>query len=189
VLGLGEELFDRIEVGEYLGRKMSLAPAERIAWRMPFPLWLPRLSRMTMLAHSVDNVHFSYSRGGSQVLNGISLKIEPGEMVALVGPSGGGKSTLVRLALRLCDPTAGAVLIDGIDLRSVTLESLRKAVAAVFQEPFVFHGSIGENIRYGRPEANHDQMRAVAGAAHVEDFVRLEPNGYGTPAGPRGERL
>lgn len=131
------------------------------------------------------DLHFAYSPG-ADVLRGISLRIEPGETVAVVGPSGSGKSTLVRLALRLYDPTAGAVLIDGVDVRDVTFESLKRTVGVVFQEPYVFRGSIAENIRYGENDVSHDRVLAAAQAAHIHDFVEAQPGGYSTLVGPRG---
>jgi ABC-type multidrug transport system fused ATPase/permease subunit len=135
-----------------------------------------------------NDLHFAYTPG-AEVLRGISLRIEPGETVAVVGPSGSGKSTLVRLALRLYDPTAGAVLIDGMDVRDITLESLRRTVGIVFQEPYVFSGSIAENIRYGQHDASDDQVAAAARAAHIHAFVDAQPGGYSTLVGPRGGSL
>ena len=115
--------------------------------------------------------------------------IDPGETVAVVGPNGSGKSTSVQLALRLYDPSEGAVSIDGTDLRDVTLESLRRAVAVVFQEPSVFRGTISENIRYGRPDASDKAVISMAQAAHVHAFANALPQGYATPIGPRGSWL
>jgi len=133
-------------------------------------------------------VSFAYPRGG-KVLDGVSLRIEPGETVAVVGPSGSGKSTLVRLLLRLYDPSGGAVLVDGTDVRDVTLASLRRAIAVVLQEPFVFRGTIADNIRYGRPDAPEQAVAAAARAAHAHRFTQALGCGYGAPVGPRGERL
>jgi ATP-binding cassette, subfamily B, bacterial len=133
-------------------------------------------------------VSFAYPRGG-KALDDVSLRIEPGETVAIVGPSGSGKSTLVRLLLRLYDPSSGAVLIDGTDVRDVTLASLRRAIAVVLQEPFVFRGTIADNIRYGRPDAPARAVAAAARAAHAHRFTQALGRGYGAPVGPRGERL
>lgn len=135
-----------------------------------------------------SEVRFAYP-GGPEVLHGISLRIDPGETVAVVGPNGSGKTTLVQLALRLYDPSGGAVSIDGTDLRDVTLESLRRAVAVVFQEPSVLRGTISENIRYGRPDASNEAVISTAQAAHVHGFVNALPQGYATPVGPRGSWL
>jgi ABC-type multidrug transport system fused ATPase/permease subunit len=135
-----------------------------------------------------SEVRFAYP-GGPEVLHGISLHIDPGETVAVVGPNGSGKTTLVQLALRLYDPSGGALSIDGVDLRDVTLESLRRAVAVVFQEPSVFRGTISENIRYGRPDASDEIFMSTAQAAHVHGFANALPRGYATPIGPRGSWL
>ena len=134
------------------------------------------------------DVDFAYARG-PQVLADISLRIEPGEMVAVVGPSGTGKSTLVQLALRLYDPTAGAVLLDGVDLRDITLELLRRAMVPVFQEPYIFRGSIIENIRYGRSDVSEARVAEIARSAHADRFIDALRNGYASPVGPRGTWL
>ena len=109
--------------------------------------------------------------------------------MAVVGPSGSGKSTLVRLLLRLYDPSGGAVLVDGTDVRELTLASLRHAIAVVLQEPFVFRGTIADNIRYGRPDSPAEAVAAAARAAHAHRFTQALGRGYGAPVGPRGERL
>jgi ABC-type multidrug transport system fused ATPase/permease subunit len=134
------------------------------------------------------DVRFGYPRG-EEVLHGISLTIEPGETVAVVGASGTGKSTLARMALRFYDPTAGAVLLDGVDIRDLTLDSLRRNIAAVFQEPYVFDGSIRENISYGVPEAPEHAVRTAATMAHADDFAAALPGCYSAPVGPRGAGL
>ena len=135
-----------------------------------------------------SQVHFAYP-DGPEVLHGVSFHIDPGETVAVVGPNGSGKSTLAQLALRLYDPSEGFVSIDGTDLRDVTLESLRQAVAIVFQEPCVFRGTIAENIRYGRPGASTEIFISMAEAAHVHAFANASSRGYATPIGPRGSWL
>ncbi len=131
------------------------------------------------------NVSFAYP-DGPEVLHDVSFRVEPGETVAIVGPNGSGKSTLIRLALRFYDPTRGAILLDGKDLRDITLESLRRAVTIVFQESYIFRGSIGANIRYGRTNVSDAQFLAMAQAANVHAFASALPSGYGTPAGPSG---
>jgi ABC-type multidrug transport system fused ATPase/permease subunit len=134
------------------------------------------------------DVRFAYPRGG-EVVRDVSLAIEPGETVALVGPSGSGKSTLAQLALRLYDPTAGAVLLDGHDLRELTIESVRRAVGIVFQDPFVVQGTIADNIRYGHPGAPDEMVHRMGRAAHVEAFAAARPGGYAAQTGPQGEWL
>jgi len=135
-----------------------------------------------------SDVRFAYP-GGPEVLHGISFHIDPGETVAVVGPNGSGKTTLILLALRLYDPSAGSVSIDGMDLRAVTLASLRRQVAVVFQETSLFRGTIGDNIRYGRPDASAEKFMAAAEAAHVHDFANDIPRRYAAPIGPRGAWL
>ena len=135
-----------------------------------------------------SRVHFAYP-GGPEVLHDISFRIDPGETLAIVGANGSGKSTIVQLALRLYDPSDGSVSIDGKDLRTVTLKSLRDVVAGVFQEPSVFRGTISENIRYGRPDASDKLLTAVAQAAHVHTFAKSLPGGFAAPIGPRGSWL
>jgi ATP-binding cassette subfamily B protein len=136
---------------------------------------------------SFENVEFAY--GEKAVLHDIDLVAEPGEMVALVGPTGAGKSSLVSLIPRFFDVRRGCVLLDGSDVRSVSLRSLRSQVAIVLQEPILFQGTIMENIAYGRPSASEDQILAAARAALVDDFVTRLPEGYDTRIGERGATL
>jgi len=135
-----------------------------------------------------DDVRFSY-QDGPEVLHGISFEIKPGEVVALAGLSGSGKTTISALVPRLYDPTAGCVLLDGLDLRNITLESLRAHIGAVPQETTLFHGTIRDNIAYGRPEATSDEIVAAARRANADDFIRAQPDGYETHIGERGGRL
>jgi len=115
--------------------------------------------------------------------------VQPGEMIALVGPSGAGKTTLVSLLPRLYDVTAGRVLVDGVDVRSVTLASLRAQIAIVPQEPFLFGTTVRENIAFGREGASEEEIVAAAQAANAHDFIMSLPDGYETQAGERGARL
>jgi subfamily B ATP-binding cassette protein MsbA len=123
------------------------------------------------------------------VLHDICLDIAPGEVVALVGPSGAGKSTLFNLIPRFYDVTAGAVLIDGHDVRRVTQASLRAQMAIVPQETLLFSGSIRENILYGRLDASEEELIAAAQAANAHEFIMTLPDGYDTLVGERGVRL
>ncbi|MGH9001225.1 MAG: ABC transporter ATP-binding protein [Acidimicrobiia bacterium] len=123
------------------------------------------------------------------VLRGVSFVAEPGAMVALVGPSGAGKTTLASLIPRLYDVTSGAVRIDGADVRDVTLESLGAAVGVVSQDPHLFHDTIGANLRYARPEASHAEVTAACRAARIHDVIMALPDGYDTVVGERGYRL
>ena len=136
----------------------------------------------------LENVSFAY-RDDQPILQNISLDIATGETVALVGASGAGKTTLVSLLMRFYDPSSGRILMDGHDLRSLTLQSLRQNVSIVLQDPVLFGASIRENIAYGRPKANFEQIKAAAKAAGAHDFVSALPEGYETQIGERGATL
>jgi ATP-binding cassette subfamily B protein/subfamily B ATP-binding cassette protein MsbA len=123
------------------------------------------------------------------VLEGVDLEARPGETVALVGRSGAGKTTLLSLVSRMFDPVSGAVLLDGHDIRGLTLHSLREQVAVVLQEPFLFPVSIAENIAYGRPDATRADIEAAARTANAHDFITELPDGYETVVGERGGTL
>ena len=133
------------------------------------------------------DVHFDYGQG--PILDGIDLEVQAGEVVAIVGRTGAGKSTLVDLVLRFHDPTRGAIEIDGVDLRDLQRQSFLDHVAVVTQEPFLFDETILENIRYGRPEASEEEVRAAAIAASAHEFIEALPEGYETLAGEFGLRL
>ncbi|MDB5077875.1 MAG: transporter ATP-binding protein, partial [Chloroflexi bacterium] len=134
------------------------------------------------------DVHFSYLPE-REVLRGVSFTIEPGKMVALVGPSGAGKTTVAALILRFYEPDRGAITVDGVDIRMVTLESLRRQIAVVPQEPVLFGVSVRENIVYGRLDASEDEILAAARAANAHEFVEALPSGYETLVGERGVKL
>ncbi|MFH0851293.1 MAG: ABC transporter ATP-binding protein [Candidatus Peregrinibacteria bacterium] len=136
-----------------------------------------------------DHVRFGYEHGTTSVFSDLSISIAPGERIALVGHSGGGKSTFVKLLLRLYDIQSGRILIDGQDIAAVTQESLRSAIALVPQDPILFHRSIAENIAYGRPEATSEEIERAARAAHAHDFIEVLPKGYETLVGERGVKL
>jgi len=135
-----------------------------------------------------ENIDFSYP-GGREVLRGFTLRIEPGQRVGLVGPSGAGKSTIISLVQRLFDIDGGRLLIDGQDLRTMTQDSLRAAIAVVPQEVSLFHRSVLENIRYAKPEASDEAVLAAAKAARCDDFIHALPQGYATIVGERGAKL
>jgi ATP-binding cassette subfamily B protein len=138
----------------------------------------------------LHDVHFTYpSRPDIPVLGGIDLSIEPGEVVALVGPSGSGKSTIASLLARFYDPDTGRITLDGVDATELEPRSLREHIGVVAQEPVLFATTIAENIRYGRPGATDDQVRAAARAANAEGFVDGFPEGFETRVGERGVRL
>src|SRR5262245_52510423 len=136
----------------------------------------------------VENVTFGYEPG-RPVLKGVSLEALPGQTVAVVGPTGAGKTTLVSLVPRLFDPWEGRVTVDGRDVRDVRLASLRGQVAFVLQEPFLFPLTVAENIAYGRPEASRAEVEAAARAANAHAFIERLPRGYDTRVGERGATL
>lgn len=135
-----------------------------------------------------DHVTFGYGRG-SPVLSDVSFTVQPGECVALVGETGSGKSTIVHLIPRFYDVDEGAVRIDGVDVRDVSLRSLREQVGFVFQEPFLFSATVAENIAFGRPDATREQIEACAKAAAAHEFIVQLPDGYDTLIGERGVSL
>ena len=126
---------------------------------------------------------------GEEVLRGVDLEIEAGKAIALVGPSGAGKTSLANLIMRFYDPSEGCIEIDGCDLRGVTLHSLRSQIGLVPQETILFGGSVEENIRYGRPEASQEEVVAAAEAANAHGFIQDLPNGYEAEVGERGVKL
>jgi len=136
-----------------------------------------------------DDVSFSYAGEETPALSHVNATIEAGEIVALVGPSGAGKTTIVNLVPRFYQPQQGRILVDGMDIASVRLADLRRAIAIVPQDPQLFRASILENIRYGRLDATDGEVLAAARDANVDDFVRAFTGGYATEAGERGVRL
>ncbi|MCQ1548132.1 MAG: ABC transporter ATP-binding protein/permease [Candidatus Accumulibacter phosphatis] len=147
------------------------------------PVHLPQVSGRIELR----SVGFRY--GTRSVTRDINIVIEPGEMVGLVGHSGSGKSTLVNLICRFYDVSEGAILIDGVDIRSLPVAEYRKHIGLVLQEPFLFFGTIAENIAYGKPEASRAEIVAAARAAHAHEFILRLPHGYDSLVGERGQAL
>ncbi len=135
-----------------------------------------------------EGVSLSY-RGGRPAVADLSFVAEPGQMIALVGQTGAGKSTSMRLLQRLHDPDAGTVRVDGVDIRDLTLDSLRANIGVVFQESLLFYRSIADNLRVGRPEASETELLAAARQAEAHDFILRQPQGYGTLIGERGATL
>jgi ATP-binding cassette subfamily B protein len=124
-----------------------------------------------------------------RVLRDVSFDVKPGETIGLAGPSGGGKTTLVNLICRFYDVTRGRLLVDGTDVRDLDLHELRRQIGVVLQEPYLFSGTIADNIAYGRPEATLDRIVAAARAANAHDFIVGFPDGYDTVVGERGQTL
>ncbi|MHA7628426.1 ABC transporter ATP-binding protein [Corallococcus sp. M7] len=135
------------------------------------------------------DVRFRYAGGEREILRGVSVTLEPGQLVAVLGTTGSGKSTLINLLPRFYDVTGGAVLLDGHDVRDVTLASLRSQIGVVLQDALLFSGTVRENIAYGRPEATQAQVEAAAEAAQAAEFIRELPQGYDTVVGERGVGL
>ncbi len=132
-------------------------------------------------------VGFRY--GNRQVIENVDLTIEPGEMVGLVGPSGSGKSTLVNLVCRFYDVTQGSIHVDGVDVRQFPVSDFRKNIGVVLQDPFLFFGTIYENIAYGRPDATREEIIAAARAAKAHEFIMRLTDGYDSLVGERGQSL
>ncbi|MFI4990510.1 MAG: ABC transporter ATP-binding protein [Solirubrobacterales bacterium] len=175
-----EKIFQLLDVKPDLEDRADAVELPRIAGEVDF-----------------DDVSFAYQRRRGEdssdeqvlALDHISLQIPPGQTVALVGATGAGKSTMAKLIARFYDPTSGAILIDGHDLREVSSRSLRSQMGIVPQEAFLFSGSVAENIAFGRPDADADQIRAAAAAVGAEEFISELPNGYDTEIGERGTQL
>ncbi len=175
-----EKIFQLLDVKPDLEDRADAVELPRIAGEVDF-----------------DDVSFAYQRRRGEdsdaeqvlALDHISLQIPPGQTVALVGATGAGKSTMAKLIARFYDPTSGAILIDGHDLREVSSRSLRSQMGIVPQEAFLFSGSVAENIAFGRPDADADQIRAAAAAVGAEEFISELPSGYDTEIGERGTQL
>jgi ATP-binding cassette, subfamily B, bacterial len=135
-----------------------------------------------------ENVRFGYDKS-NPVLKGINLEIKPGEMIGLVGRSGAGKSTTVNLLCRFYETDAGSLKVDGVDVRDIDLQDLRRHVGIVLQEPFLFAGTIAENIAYAKPRADFDEIVAAARAACAHEFIVQKPDGYDSNVGEKGAKL
>ncbi|MBB5539344.1 ABC transporter ATP-binding protein [Rhizobium giardinii] len=151
---------------------------------------LPGAGNLALQQATIEfrNVRFGYNQS-DDILKGVSFVAEGGKTTALVGPSGAGKSTVISLIPRFYDPSGGEILIDGQDIAHVTKQSLRNGLAYVSQQPYLFEGSIRDNIRYGRPEATDAEVEEAARLAYAHDFIRAQPQGYDTPVGENGVTL
>jgi ABC-type multidrug transport system fused ATPase/permease subunit len=164
-------IFDLLDTPPEITESPMARPVERVRGRVSF-----------------ENVGFAY-QGREDTLRNISFEARPGTTVAIVGPTGAGKTTLVSLLPRFYDPQQGRILLDGIDIRELMLRSLRDQVSIVLQEPLLFSDTVAENIRYGRLEAGEDEIVEAARAANAHDFISRLPNGYQTELGERGVQL
>ncbi|GMA65252.1 putative ABC transporter ATP-binding protein YknV [Alicyclobacillus fastidiosus] len=162
---------------QYLDTKALIKDADAAK---PMPITRGRVS--------FDDVVFAYEQG-RRALDGVSFDVLPGQTIALVGHTGAGKSTVISLLARFYDPTSGRILIDGQDIRDVTVESLRSQVGMVLQETFIFSGTIMDNIRYGNPAATDEEVKAAATAVYANEFIEQLENGYYTEVRERGSRL
>lgn len=177
----------------YTQAQSALAGLERIFFLLDEPIQLQDAPDATIMPPiqgevTFEQVSFSY-QANQLVLKAIDLQVQPGQMIALVGPTGAGKSTIINLILRFYDVTGGAVKIDGIDVRQVTQASLRRQIGIVLQDNLLFSGTVAENIAFGRPNATQAEIEAAAQLANVHEFITSLPQGYTTQLGERGAPL
>src|SRR5438067_1176602 len=151
----------------------------------------PAAAPLAPFQHAIEfrDVGFGYDEGPGRILRGVSFTVRAGQMIAIVGRSGAGKTTLVNLLPRFYDVSSGAILIDGVDIRQATLASLRRQIGIVTQDTVLFDDTVSANIAYGSPDATPQQIEAAARAANAHDFIMLLPQGYRTMIGERGQRL
>ena len=180
------DIYSKLQrAGASVRRLMEITEAEMILRDRPGAL---ALEANGSGAIELRDVSFSY-HADRPVLNGISLRVNPGERVALAGTSGNGKSTIARLVARLYDARTGIVMVEGLDVRDITLKSLRSSVIFVPQDPVLFDVTLLENLLYGNAEATQDELDKVARLAQLESLIHRLPNGWNEPLGPRGNRL
>jgi ATP-binding cassette, subfamily B, bacterial len=167
-----ERVFSILDTQDFLGDAPDAVEAEEFDGNVSF-----------------KNVHFTYQVTGSSILNGIDLEVKKGEMIAVVGPSGAGKSTLMALLMRFYDPVKGSIEIDGINIKKLKQNSLRKQIGVVLQDALLFNESVKDNIAYGRPSASFEEIVEAARAANAHDFILKLRNNYNTSVGERGALL
>jgi ATP-binding cassette subfamily B protein len=189
------QMFDHLwEVGRYIRNIYeALADANEMTEMLVEPHAItddPHAGVLAIKSGAIEfkHVDFHYHKE-TPILENFNLSIDPGERIALIGPSGGGKSTIVKLLFRFMDIQGGQILIDGQNIAKVTQNSLRKQISLVPQEPILFHRTLLENIRYGRPEATEEEVIAAAKAAHCHEFISKFPEQYQTFVGERGVKL
>jgi ATP-binding cassette subfamily B protein/subfamily B ATP-binding cassette protein MsbA len=174
----------------------NLAGLDRVLDLLEEPREMPQAENAVVLrreevrgAIQIRDVNFSYPTSDEMVLEAINLDVEPGQMIALVGPSGAGKTTLTNLVARFYDPTDGSIQLDGVDLRDIDVETFRRVLGIVEQDIFLFDGSVAENIGYALRDASPEAIREAAEVANAHDFIMEFPDGYDTVIGERGVRL
>ena len=170
----------------------AAAGAKRIFEILDHVSSVPEPTQPVHLKHvegRIDLEDAGFRYGNRAVIRGLNLQIQPGEMIGLVGQSGSGKSTLVNLICRFYDLSEGAIRVDGVDIRNLPLQEFRRHIGLVLQEPFLFFGTIADNIAYGKPEATREEIVAAARAAHAHDFILRLPQGYDSLVGERGQGL
>ncbi|MEN9329815.1 MAG: hypothetical protein RLZZ484_1003, partial [Pseudomonadota bacterium] len=170
----------------------AAAGAKRIFEILDHVSSVPEPTQPVHLQHvegRIDLEDAGFRYGNRAVIRGLNLQIQPGEMIGLVGQSGSGKSTLVNLICRFYDLSEGAIRVDGVDIRNLPLQEFRRHIGLVLQEPFLFFGTIADNIAYGKPEATREEIVAAARAAHAHDFILRLPQGYDSLVGERGQGL
>lgn len=170
-LAAADRVFAVMDLPETIADKLDAKPLPKVTGRV-----------------KVDNVSFGYNEEAPAVKN-ISFDVKPGQMIAFVGPSGAGKSTIANLLPRFYDVTEGSITVEGMDVRDVTLSSLREQIGIVPQETMLFSGTVWENIRYGRLDATNEEIVEAAKAANADEFIRQLPNGYDTKLGERGVNI
>jgi len=179
--GIQVQIVSALAVFERIFEYLDMTPEE---YDPPDAIALPGVAGEI----AFENVVFAYD-GTRDILNGVSFQVRPGEVAAFVGPSGAGKTTITQLVPRFYDPQGGRVLVDGHDVRKVTLDSLRRDIGIVTQETYLFHDTVAANLRYGKPDATDSELEAAARAANIADFIASLPNRYETIVGERGHKL
>jgi ATP-binding cassette subfamily B protein len=167
-----DEIFGILNVQEHLGDSADATDIADVQGAVDF-----------------QNVHFGYEQPARPLLNGITLHVAAGETIAIVGPSGAGKTTLIALLMRFYDPLQGRIVLDGRDLRGIKQSSLRRHIGVVLQDTLLFNDTVRANIAYGRPEASNEEIEAAAQAANAHAFIKRLPEGYATVVGERGSLL